>query len=88
MSRLIDADELTNKLLTAIDCGKRNDMPTAELEAVLADTQTIQTVDAVEVVRCRDCKHSRPDKYGMWCRTHCRPTKENDFCSRGEKVTE
>lgn len=46
------------------------------------------TADVVPVVRCKDCIHSRPDEYGLECMAHYRPTKENDFCSYGEKVTE
>lgn len=48
------------------------------------------TVDAVEVVRCKDCKHRSSDydilgdylceKRG--CRFFC---KDNDFCSYGER---
>ena len=46
------------------------------------------TVDAVEVVRCRDCKHCDPENY------HCdHPMgtvaplrrKPDDFCSYGER---
>lgn len=44
--------------------------------------------DCVPVVRCKDCIHSRPDEYGLECMAHYRPTKEDDFCGYGEKVTE
>lgn len=44
--------------------------------------------DVVPVVRCKDCIHSRPDEYGLECMAHYRPTKEDDFCSYGEKVAE
>lgn len=44
--------------------------------------------NATEIVRCKDCIHSRPDEYGLECMAHYRPTKEDDFCSYGEKVTE
>ena len=48
----------------------------------------MQTVDAVEVVRCMDCKHCDPENY------HCdHPMgtaaplrrKPDDFCSYGER---
>ena len=52
------------------------------------------TVDAVEVVRCKDCKnwHRFVDTYGA-CRTgHCFTNdtrmSENDFCSYGERRTD
>ena len=60
-------------------------------EAVLAsDIKNAHTVDAVEVVRCRDCKHRGTD----YCIFHIKgePADEellrkldNDFCSYGER---
>lgn len=44
-------------------------------------------VDAVEVVRCKDCKHRKEKTcfhpcYGMWVGVEL---KDNDFCSYGER---
>ena len=60
-------------------------------EAVLvSDIKNAPTVDAVEVVRCRDCKHRGTD----YCIFHIKgePADEellrkldNDFCSYGER---
>lgn len=72
MSRYADIDLITREL---------NENGFYELEK-------IPTVDAVPVVRCKDCIHSRPDEYGLECMAHLRPTKEDDFCNYGEKVTE
>ena len=36
------------------------------------------TVDAVEVMRCRDCKYWGDGRHTGWC------AAENDFCSFGE----
>lgn len=56
----------------------------------VADIDTIPRVDAVEVVRCRDCKHRGTD----YCIFHIKgePADEellrkldNDFCSYGER---
>jgi hypothetical protein len=49
-----------------------------------------KTVDAVPVVRCKDCKYyEHPEYYGGGtkdvCRTFKRQTQENAFCSYGEK---
>ncbi len=48
-------------------------------------------VDAVEVVRCGDCKHFNPDDqaaqdadWSGWCRYCGCLTDDFDFCSRGE----
>ena len=45
--RLIDADVLTERLNNAIECGRRVDMPTLELEAVLVDVQNAPSIDIV-----------------------------------------
>ena len=48
----------------------------------------IPSVDAVEVVRCKDCKHS--NEYGAICRYSVgRAVEPEHFCSYGErKVSE
>ena len=47
------------------------------------------TVDAVPVVRCRECKHRKYDDiFGMiWCNldSYTKRVKSDDFCSRGER---
>ena len=57
-------------------------------EDVIMMIKTAPTVDAVPVVRCRECKHCDPENY------HCdHPMgtaaplrrKPDDFCSYGEK---
>ena len=58
------------------------------------DIARFPTEDVVEVVRCKDCKHSSPNKvYG--CRFEPFNTLENgermysdDFCSCGERAEE
>lgn len=55
-------------------------------------------VDAVEVVRCRDCKHWVRDGnesygYAMFCKANCSLggqgiKKPDDFCSYGERKTD
>ena len=44
------------------------------------------TVDAVEVVRCKDCKHYARDK--MFGGGYCYGAKKklDDFCSCGERI--
>ena len=47
------------------------------------------TVDAVPVVRCRECKRSSYDEIfgNRWCNSSsgCRKVKDDDFCSYGER---
>jgi hypothetical protein len=54
------------------------------------------TVDAVEVVRCKDCKHYKPQsKSAHWqstthycCRCAVVKVNPDDFCSYGERKEE
>lgn len=48
------------------------------------------TIDAVEVVRCKDCKFYEPFTYDTTGKGHCLRVKNygmylNDFCSYGER---
>ena len=63
-------------------------------EAVLAsDIKNAPTVDAVPVVRCKDCKHYRPQKKSAhwenranYCnRVVTIKVQPDDFCSYGER---
>jgi hypothetical protein len=56
----------------------------------------IPTADVVEVVRCKDCKHYKPQtgaqnwnsKVKYCCRCTVVKVKETDFCSFGERKHE
>ena len=86
--RLIDANELKKKM-----CFKCNDEysdePCDPEDCVFCNAiNDAQTIDAVSVVRCRECKHCDPENY------HCDhpmgtvaplSRKPDDFCSYGEK---
>ena len=87
MARLIDADEAKANIITfATECGST----VLPIGAILMILNQIDTVDAVAVVRCRDCKFgdwdSEPDDAMV-----CMRTKDgfwrsgNDFCSYGER---
>ena len=84
--RLIDADVLIDKLMNAIECGRRVDMPTQELEAVLSDVRNAPSID---IVFCKECKHWW-NKYGdSACMLHSDFTVDaDDFCSYGEREGE
>lgn len=47
-------------------------------------------VKAVELVRCRECKHHEVCKNGVngWCNEHERPTDVTYFCADGERREE
>ena len=93
--RLIDADALMDvikqheyRLATkqgAIDYG----MFTLGIQQAVDEQPTI---DAVEVVRCRDCKFSHADEHGRTCEgywfelsEYAVSVKDDAFCSYGER---
>ena len=86
--RLIDANELKKKM-----CFKCNDEysdePCDPGDCVFCNAiNDAQTIDAVPVVRCRECKHCDPENHH--CDHHMGTAaplrrKPDDFCSYGER---
>ena len=76
--RLIDADAFLEKM-------KR----TSRYFDVMFDVEEMPTVDAVEVVRCRECKKGEiddpdfPDEY--YCHEGCGWNNGDFYCSYGER---
>ena len=99
MSRYIDADALKMALysIATADCGYTDDVLTG-LTIAKNVIDNAPTVDAVEVVRCRDCKHHRTLRDRDMCAKNAdmlngrevglRATRADDFCSRGERRTD
>ena len=67
------------------------------LDAASNAVDEAPTIDAVPVVRCKDCKYSRPlnrnDAFEgkfvegcVWCMEHGDGVFEDDFCSDGVRV--
>ena len=83
--RLIDADAL-QMLLWPIATGLEKEYGSlgGAVCGVMHHIDNAPTVDAVEVVRCRDCKH-REDR--LYCRLRKQPVivMNTDFCSYGER---
>ena len=83
--RLIDANVLKAKAFPEYMSG--------EGMVFVQDIDETPTVDAVEVVRCKDCKHYHPMKpYPSYnghtnycCRCATVKVGDNDFCSYGER---
>lgn len=46
--------------------------------------KAMQTVDAVPVVRCRDCRSYNKPKTG-WCEAHLDCEHPDDYCSYGKR---
>ena len=99
MGRLIDADDLKN-VFEGYSCTE-NPNPHFPLYMVKNDIDKAPTVEAVPVVRCKDCKHSDlpavlTRKYGkigtLTCHNRYSPcnnrnVNEKYFCSHGEMRT-
>lgn len=97
--RLIDADALANRLL----CLSEGSPPTGTAltlriigKGLRSDEMFAPTIDAVEVVRCKDCKHWRKKdfqagndvdymEFGGLCPNSRFARYESDFCSFGER---
>ena len=57
---------------------------------VIKDIPSAQSVDAVDVVRCKDCVENDA-KYGNeenWCLKFGYTVHDDDFCSYGERETD
>lgn len=90
MSRLIDADALIAKM---DDDAKhmKSSLALIFTYAEINDIKHQQTVDAVEVVRCKDCRHYGwtenriPSEREWWCYEWNDAREETDFCSHAER---
>ena len=90
MPRNIDVDAL----ISFIDCGHlRNPLESCFSERDVVDMlEARPTVDAVEVVRCKDCKHDGTwqchmeyDEYHPEADIHHDMHGDDDFCSYGKR---
>lgn len=96
--RLIDADALKDRFKLRINWLKKDVHSQyslglfhgAEYDAELVDEIPTITVDAVPVVRCRDCKMHYPEdaKHCKHCALTGVPVDGDDFCSYGEQCTD
>jgi hypothetical protein len=93
--RLIYAERLKRILQNfegkLLECGKTEGAEA--VKTIIKGLKTEPTVDAVEVVRCKDCKHY--DKDALWCNINSPMFSEehynwykDDFCSIGERRTD
>lgn len=79
--RLIDADALKAEFFSGGD-GLWHPV------AIGIEIDIAPTIDAVEVVRCKDCRaYLPPTESRDWgiCRRHSTPMRDNNFCNYGER---
>ena len=56
--------------------------------AFVEDINEAPTIDAVPVIRCKDCKNYGTDGNRLNCNVFCCSMPENGFCSMGERKEE
>lgn len=86
--RLIDANALTREIeaLREEHRGKSTGTIYGGYTSALCAVDGAKTVDAVEVVRCKDCKWRQQDNVNRnFCGLGDFYCGETDFCSRGER---
>ena len=69
--------------------GVLREVMTEYRKAILRTIDEAPAVDAVEVCRCKDCKHNNEEKAlrkgGIWCEYWGIDPSTDDFCKRGER---
>lgn len=83
--RLIDAGYIINRITEE----RRRWGDDYDVEQVLGDIEDAPTIDAIPVVRCRNCEHAEVYNYlDMWCNKFDRAMAYKWFCSFGERRTD
>ena len=91
--RMIDVNKVINSMQKCLDESpdKKHSVGYFAFESIIECLKQEPTVDAVEVVRCRDCKHAwiHPCGY-VYCHRDGRNAYEmtfnlDSFCSYGER---
>ena len=88
--RLIDADALEGRILMDapgfMDGG--SEITKAFILAMIKTRSVTPTIDAVPVVRCKDCKHRDPEDHKCDCGHDIQwqlPRADDWFCADGER---
>jgi len=92
MGRLIDADAIIQAVCTKLGIKDKKFLLQSE-KAIVDVILNAPTVDAVEVVRCKDCMFSKVYQndssgvMGRFCEafTQVRMVTDDDYCSYGER---
>lgn len=81
--RLIDADKFILDLMDA-------SLPSVDEDTILDLVDSVPAVDAVPVVRCKDCKYAFINSFStasgiVLCSSSMKAMQQDDFCSYGER---
>lgn len=91
---LISRSALIDDIDASVVFTVKDGVPSAEMRGankIMSRIKSALSVDAVEVVRCKDCEHATDEgEFGHFCRQF--PfggmgglTNDDDFCSYGER---
>jgi len=83
--RLIDADNLTQKLYMLTEVLGTE---LVHIDTIVDHIENQPTIDAVEVVRCKDCKWFEKAGCAIYIVDDSDRPKETDYCSFGERKEE
>lgn len=87
MSRMIDADALREQLVWCKEQAGRFD---TYWDDVIERVDSLPTIDAVPVVRCKDCIYRNDTEKGkalMWLPCEEMRKGDNWYCAEGERVS-
>ena len=89
--RLIDVNKVIDEMQKCIDesAYPRDSIASYAFGAIIECLKQEPTVDAVEVVRCKECVRYNTkgcaDGFG-WCESYDHAKMDNDYCSLGAKM--
>ena len=88
--KLIDAQPIVKFIMDGLNNPDKMKALGHDAIEILAEIEYAPTIDAVEVVRCKDCKNYfySSVSMGMRCRLDGTEWGKDDFCSCGERNTE
>lgn len=87
--RLIDADKAVEEINEWLDQTGAIPLNTSYHFELLGCIEDCSTIDAVPVVRCKDCKHYNTigcSKDFGWCESMDRGVSDNFYCANGKQL--
>ena len=89
--RLIDADKALERIKEWLDQTRAIPLDTSYYFELLGCIENCPTIDAVRVVRCKDCKHYNTigcSKGFGWCESMDRGVSDDFYCANGKRDLE
>lgn len=87
--RLIDADKAVEQIKEWLDQTRAIPLDTSYYFELLGCVEDCSTIDAVPVVRCKECEYYNTtgcSKGFGWCENIDRGTSDNFYCANGKQL--